>query len=457
MSKPAYGAPLNASNALYTNLALCCPFNEGSGAPTDVVSSTAFTMYGTTTWGTDATQGLYLASNGTTGVGAAVFSGINSYTTLSVALLFSDVASDNTYSRLLEKAGEWSIVVDQGSTTNKAYWRNTTAGGVNTSTVVCDDTFHVVHGTYDGTTLKVYSDGANAASISQTLTPSSSELNLFFYGTNPTFPTYVSHSKIAGLWIWINRVLSSSEVSSHYADMWQMFGTLPYTYSAAGLAISGSYGGTGATLFAPLGGLAISGAYGGSTAGPSPGAAGLAINGSYGGVTFPISSLASGLAINGSYGGAVFPGIISTAAGLAISGYPGGATAGPAPGVAGLAISGAPGGAVFPGVTVLLAGLGISGTPGGATGGEDLGPFYLPYEYTLVIIETGNTNPFGIDPERTTNISGTPGGATGGEDLGPFYLPYEYTLVIIETGNTNPFGIDPERTTNITVGLTSSD
>ena len=55
---------------------------------------------------------------------------------------------------------------------------------------------------------------------------------------------------------------------------------------------------------------------------------------------------------------------------------------------------------------------------------------YLPYEYTSILIDTGNMNPFGIDPERTT---------------------------LITTTETDPFGIDPERTTLITSGLTSSD
>ncbi len=37
--------------------------------------------------------------------------------------------------------------------------------------------------------------------------------------------------------------------------------------------------------------------------------------------------------------------------------------------------------------------------------------------------------------------------------LDPFYLPYEFTSVPIETGNANVFGIDPEATTLITAGL----
>ena len=90
---------------------------------------------------------------------------------------------------------------------------------------------------------------------------------------------------------------------------------------------------------------------------------------------------------------------------MPISGHPGTGTAGPAPGVAGMAISAEALAAIAETVTILLAGLGISGDPGGAAGGEYLGPFYLPYEYTSVPIETGNTNPFGIDPEQTTIIT----------------------------------------------------
>ena len=56
--------------------------------------------------------------------------------------------------------------------------------------------------------------------------------------------------------------------------------------------------------------------------------------------------------------------------------------------------------------------------------------FYLPYKYTSVLIDNGNVDPFGIDPEQT---------------------------VVITTANVNPFGIDPEQTTLITVGLTSAD
>jgi hypothetical protein len=67
---------------------------------------------------------------------------------------------------------------------------------------------------------------------------------------------------------------------------------------------------------------------------------------------------------------------------------------------------------------------------GSTASGAGVGPLYLPYEFTSVPVLTGNTSPFGIDPEQTTLIS---------------------------SGNINPFGIDPEQTTLITVGLTSAD
>ncbi len=54
--------------------------------------------------------------------------------------------------------------------------------------------------------------------------------------------------------------------------------------------------------------------------------------------------------------------------------------------------------------------------------------FYLPYEFTSVLIAAGNVNPFDIDPDQTT---------------------------LITTGNVNPFDIDPDQTTLITTGTTT--
>ncbi len=180
---------------------------------------------------------------------------------------------------------------------------------------------------------------------------------------------------------------------------------LPFTFNAAGLSISGVFGGSGASAGAGAGGLAISGVYGGANYSLLAPLTGLAISGSPGITTGGPAPGVAGLPISGVYGGAVFPGIISPATGMPISGHPGTGTAGPAPGAAGMPISGGPGGNPSLTVTVSISGLAISGYTAGTVGGEYLGPFYLPYEYTSVPIETGNTNPFGIDPERTVVIT----------------------------------------------------
>ena len=74
--------------------------------------------------------------------------------------------------------------------------------------------------------------------------------------------------------------------------------------------------------------------------------------------------------------------------------------------------------------------------------------FYLPYEYSSIVLTVGNVNAFDIDPEQTTLI------ATG--NVNPFDIDPEQT-VSITAGNTNAFDIDPEQTTLITVGLTPAD
>src|SRR5208337_1420156 len=104
--------------------------------------------------------------------------------------------------------------------------------------------------------------------------------------------------------------------------------------------------------------------------------------------------------------------------------------------------------------------------------------FNLPYEYTSIPIETGNVNPFDIDPEQTTLIT-TGNVATGpveskrelqnltgrrllenltsyrllegfsaGSSGDPFRIDPEQTT-LITAGNVNPFDIDPEQTTII--------
>ncbi len=62
----------------------------------------------------------------------------------------------------------------------------------------------------------------------------------------------------------------------------------------------------------------------------------------------------------------------------------------------------------------------------------------LPYKFTSVSLDAGNTDSFGIDPEQTIPID------AGNTD--PFFVDREQTTPI-DIGNTDPFGVDHEQTT----------
>ena len=63
-------------------------------------------------------------------------------------------------------------------------------------------------------------------------------------------------------------------------------------------------------------------------------------------------------------------------------------------------------------------------------------PLLLPHELTAEPIIAGNTDPFGIDPDRTTRLS---------TDTDPFGIDPDRTTRL--STDTDPFGIDPDRTT----------
>ena len=62
----------------------------------------------------------------------------------------------------------------------------------------------------------------------------------------------------------------------------------------------------------------------------------------------------------------------------------------------------------------------MEGTGGNRLLESSVPALHLPYEFTSVLISTGNIDPFFIDTDQATRIL---------------------------TGNVNPFGIDPEQTT----------
>jgi hypothetical protein len=82
------------------------------------------------------------------------------------------------------------------------------------------------------------------------------------------------------------------------------------------------------------------------------------------------------------------------------------------------------------------------------------GGFVTPDELLVMVVgprRRPNRGVWSVPQGRKTED----GGRKKSSDLPlePFYLPYEFTSVPIETGNANVFGIDPEATTLITAGL----
>jgi hypothetical protein len=386
--KPPLGYGVNWSHPLANGLLAFLACNEGGGAPVDLCYglNLAPNAAGNGTWGQDKNGRVYTTNSA--GIGATVAA--PSY--LQIQPPMTLVWSGNllgtpsnqtpifgvTYTNAFTNPYHGYILIGSIAPSYLlAFTYNTGSGNyttVSSGTLSYGPFWLAGTITSSAQALYVNNPWVAAATKAQAITTIAYASPELVVGT-ATFQSAYSSSSSHSYGLIYNRILTSAELNQLYTyGPWGMIdpvqgcwlkqlSTSPYTFSASGLAISGGYGGT----------------------------------------TFPIASPAAGLAISGAYGGTTFP-IASPAAGLAISGTPGTSTAGPSPRVAGLAISGGMGGAAET-VTVLLAGLRLSGAPGGATGGGFLGPFYLPYEYTSVVIETGNANPFGIDPERTTVIT----------------------------------------------------
>jgi hypothetical protein len=394
--KPPLGYGVNWSNPLAQGLLAFFACNEGGGTPVDLCqglkltpNSTAPGIWGQDTYGNGMSYVTTIAGAGASVTTPAhlqlqppitiVASGTLTGAPATNTILFG-VTYKNSFTSPF--AGYFLAYYATGNLYNLFFGTGTSTYS-NISSGSVSNGPHFVAGTIQSGATSIYVDnpftaaGTNVSAITSIPYLATS---LCCLGVPPFQTTNIAYS----LWNYgliFNRILSTSELNQLYT-----FGPWGMIAPAKGQRFlpSGLPGGA-CTVSMP--GLVISGYPGTSTAGPSPGAA--------------------GLAISGAYGGAVFPGIISPASGLAISGYPGTSTAGPSPGAAGLAITGGIGGTAET-VTVLLAGLGLSGAPGGATGGLYIPPptpFYLPYEYTSVPIETGNANPFGIDPEATTVIT----------------------------------------------------
>jgi len=161
-------------------------------------------------------------------------------------------------------------------------------------------------------------------------------------------PALISQAT-TGLIPWVLAGFRPTNQTYHSAS----YPTDPSTQDAAGNSWTGTYPDVGAmayqqttfTFSAP--GLAITGSQGADTAGPLPAAAGIAINGAFGASRGGFWPSLPGIAITGNDGAASWP-INWGAAPLNITGTFGPSQGGFWPSFAGLAISGATGGANWP-------------------------------------------------------------------------------------------------------------
>jgi hypothetical protein len=415
-SKPPVGPGLNWSNPLTNGLLAFFPCNEGGGLPVDLCTGLKLGLVSATpSWGQDQNGSIFITSTSSCGAYVATPTYLQIQPPLTLVWSGNTIGAPGnnsvifgvTYSNALTNPyGGYYISAPSGTTYAVTFARSpATTYNLVSSAISNGPTWFAATLASSSQAIYMNNPWVANATAAQTITSLNYAANSELCLGQSTFMAVNSNTSHSYGLIY-NRILTPSELQLLYSNgPWGMIApakgrrrgassttalvsfTAGPAPAAAGLAISGAYGGAVFPgIISPASGLAISGYPGSNTAGPSPGAAGLAISGAYGSTTFPIISSTSGMAISGAWGGT---------------------TAGPSPRAAGMAITGGMGGTAET-VTVLLAGLGLSGAPGGATGGLYIPPptpFYLPYEYTSVPIATGNANPFGIDPEATTVIT----------------------------------------------------
>lgn len=220
--KPPHGTPIDWSNPLNAGLVGCWAFGESAGPPVEAITGLPFAMSGTTTWGSGP-YGTSLQSDGSSGYGVASFPALDGLFAFSVCLLWSDRAGDGAYTRIVEYGANngWSFDTNDDFQANKVRFYSVGAGAaIYSSATICDGTWHVLHGTNNNITTKLYVDGTlNSTSAGGSgYGPAASNLSLFRYGGGG----FISTSKVAGLWAW-NRVLGAAEVAAHAANPWQVF------------------------------------------------------------------------------------------------------------------------------------------------------------------------------------------------------------------------------------------
>ncbi len=188
------------------------------------------TLGGTTSWGQASYpySGPCFQGDGSTGFGTILLPAFNAWRTFSVAFTWSCTAAPGASGRIIEKGANTDWDFQSGVSNDRLAFY---VGGQAVQTAAPDTTFdgkwHIIHGTFTQTsvaasgTISLYVDGIlhGVPLGGVTGTATSGVLSFYQYGGGG----FHTPSKIGGLWIWNNRVLTSNEVYNHALDPWQMF------------------------------------------------------------------------------------------------------------------------------------------------------------------------------------------------------------------------------------------
>jgi len=222
---------MNPANPLVAGLGACFLFDEGVVNVGGIVPHEYFTgllvavtITGASMW--EMAQWPYMGlcfANPGGDAGTITLPRINSWTTFSVGMIWKCLSMGaSTSVRIICKGSnsEWNFI-NPNSPGDHIQFNPGNGLGPTTDAVVFDNTWYMIHGTYDGTLATIYVNGVlGAAPVSVAGKTGSTNPLCFFQDGGGGFNAL---ARLAGLWIWQNRSLTAGEVHSHFNEPWQMF------------------------------------------------------------------------------------------------------------------------------------------------------------------------------------------------------------------------------------------
>jgi hypothetical protein len=218
-NKPLLGTQVNLSHPLAQGLDFAFLFNEGSGSPSDIKGGLKSVLVGGATWGGSRTGGA-LKFDGSTG---AVKGGLYANApTLTLACRFSTSAGGTQGLIMQDDQGgnrNYQFRLN-GSTLQLILFQGGSAFFLSGAKTINDGTEHVAVVTYDGTTARLYVDGALDASSAFGITPNNGNLSVLALGagwvSGGTYGTFLNGSIVwACGW---RRALSAADLAALNAE-----------------------------------------------------------------------------------------------------------------------------------------------------------------------------------------------------------------------------------------------